>query len=147
MTTVFLLGATGFLGGTVLSSLEKAGYEITSLVRSGKEDKLSSRKTKVEVVSNAAYIVIFANVQGDFSQLDKIEQLAAQHDAVINAATSDDLDLTKAINRGLATGRKNGKKGVLVHVSGVQLIESSGGSGNWEDVPFYDVRLTHRPPH
>lgn len=83
---------------------------------------------------------LHAHAQGDFSQLDEIESLAAAHDVVINAATSDDLDLTKAINRGLARGRKEaGKKGVLVHVSGTQLIESSGGSGNWEEVPKYDV--------
>lgn len=77
--------------------------------------------------------------QGDFSQLDEIEQLSGTHDAVINAATSDDLDLTKAINRGLAKGRRDGKKGVLVHISGTQLIESSKGSGCWEEVPKYDV--------
>lgn len=61
---------------------------------------------------------------------------------VINAATSDDLDLTKAINRGLARGRKQGKQGVLVHVSGTQLIESSGGSGKWEEVPSYNVSVS-----
>ena len=50
MVSVLLLGATGFLGGTVLTDLEGADYDITALVRPGKEDKLSSRKAKVETV-------------------------------------------------------------------------------------------------
>lgn len=59
-------------------------------------------------------------------------------DVVINAATSDDLELTKAINRGLVKGSsKSGKRGVLVHISGTQLIESKP-TGKLESVPKYD---------
>lgn len=59
-------------------------------------------------------------------------------DIVVNAATSDDLELTKSINRGLAKGRLNSrKKGVLVHISGTQLIESKP-TGRLEEVPKYD---------
>lgn len=59
-------------------------------------------------------------------------------DIAINAATSDDLELSKAINRGLARAKaESGKKGVLVHVSGTQLIESKP-TGRLEDVPKYD---------
>lgn len=59
-------------------------------------------------------------------------------DVAINAATSDDLELTKAINQGLARGRsRSGRKGVLVHISGTQLIESKP-TGRLEDVPRYD---------
>lgn len=59
-------------------------------------------------------------------------------DIAINAATSDDLELTKAINRGLAKAKAtSNKNGVLVHFSGTQLIESKP-TGKLEDVPKYD---------
>lgn len=67
-----------------------------------------------------------------------MEDACAEADVAINAATSDDLELTKAINRGLAKGRTaSGRKGVLVHISGTQLIESAP-TGKLEDVPKYD---------
>lgn len=49
--SVLLLGATGFLGGTVLTDLEKGNYAITSVVRPEREACLSGRKTKVVLVS------------------------------------------------------------------------------------------------
>lgn len=76
--------------------------------------------------------------QASHDELLKIERACADVDIVINAATSDDLDLTKAINLGLAKGKSaSGKKGVLVHISGTQLIESKP-TGRLEDVPKYD---------
>lgn len=84
---------------------------------------MANRKTKVVV--------------GTWSDLEVIESTSSKHDVVINAATSDDLELTKAVNRGLAKGRKQGRKGVLVHVSGVQVIETGpiGCLGDW---PVFD---------
>lgn len=76
--------------------------------------------------------------QAAHEELSKIENACAEVDIVVNAATSDDLDLTKAINRGLAKGRsESGKKAVLVHISGTQLIESKP-TGRLENVPKYD---------
>lgn len=49
--SVLLLGATGFLGGTVLTDLERDNYTITCVVRPEREACLSGRKTKVVVVS------------------------------------------------------------------------------------------------
>lgn len=76
--------------------------------------------------------------QASHDELVKIEDACVDVDIVINAATSDDLELTKAINRGLAKGKADSNKsGVLVHVSGTQLIESRP-TGRLEDVPKYD---------
>ncbi|GFZ51258.1 hypothetical protein JCM24511_09016 [Saitozyma sp. JCM 24511] len=125
MPSVCLLGATGFLGGSVLTDLQKDGsYEITALVRPGKEQLVSARGVRV--------------VTGSFSDLALIEHTSSAHDIVINAADSDDLPLTRSINRGLAQARKNGKKGVLVHVSGTQLIESPPTGNLDEGWPVYD---------
>lgn len=52
--SVLLLGATGFLGGTILTDLEKGDYIITSIVRPEREACLTGRKTKVLLVSMAA---------------------------------------------------------------------------------------------
>lgn len=76
--------------------------------------------------------------QAFHEDLAVIENASAEVDIVINAATSDDLELTKAINKGLARSNSvNGRKGVLVHISGTQLIESKP-TGKLEDVPMYN---------
>lgn len=49
--SVLLLGASGFLGGTVLTDLEKGDYMITCVVRPEREACLSGRKTRVLLVS------------------------------------------------------------------------------------------------
>ena len=51
MVAVFLLGATGFLGGTVLIDLEKNDYEVTALVRQGKEKLLENLRVKIVTAS------------------------------------------------------------------------------------------------
>ncbi|KAJ4394525.1 hypothetical protein N0V93_003744 [Gnomoniopsis smithogilvyi] len=123
-SSVLLLGATGFLGGTVLTDLEKGNYDVTCVVRPEREACMSGWKAKILLASH--------------EDLALIESASAEVDIVINAATSDDLELTKAINRGLAKARsEHGKKGVLVHISGTQLIESKP-TGRLENVPKYD---------
>lgn len=49
--SVLLLGATGYLGGTLLTDLEQGDYDITSVARPETETHLNGRKTKVLVVS------------------------------------------------------------------------------------------------
>lgn len=58
---------------------------------------------------------------------------------MINAGSSDDLALTRAVNRGLAQRRAAGAKGVLVHVSGTRLVEGPP-VGRADDTPVYNVR-------
>lgn len=83
-------------------------------------------------------INVLTVIQASHEDLALIENASAENDIVINAATSDDLELTKAINKGLAKAKSvHGKKGVLVHISGTQLIESKP-TGKLEDVPKYD---------
>ncbi|KAH8662586.1 hypothetical protein BX600DRAFT_466614 [Xylariales sp. PMI_506] len=124
MLSVLLLGATGYVGGATLTELEKAGeFDITCLVRPGREDSMKGRNAKI--------------LLGSHAELEKLEQASSAADIVINAADSDDLPLTQTLNRGLAKSRKAGRKGVLVHISGTQLIESAP-TGKLENVPKYD---------
>lgn len=50
--SVLLFGATGYLGGTVLSDLERAAgeYHVTCVVRPEREACMSGRKTSLLVV-------------------------------------------------------------------------------------------------
>ena len=76
--------------------------------------------------------------KGFYNDFVTVELLCGAADIVINAATSDDLELTKSINLGLEQGRHNGRRGVLVHISGTQVIESEP-TGKLEGVTKYDV--------
>ncbi|KAL7425297.1 hypothetical protein Q5752_000985 [Cryptotrichosporon argae] len=120
---VLLLGSTGFLGGTVLTHLENAGFTVTCLVREGKVGLLEGRKAHA--------------IAGTYDDHPALTTIAAAHDVVVNAATSDDLGLTVALNRGLAQRRTAGKTAVLAHVSGSQVIESKP-TGKLEPVPVYN---------
>lgn len=49
--SVLLLGATGYLGGDILTTLEhNDNYDITCVVRPGKEGSLKGRKADILVV-------------------------------------------------------------------------------------------------
>jgi hypothetical protein len=54
MFSVLLLGATGYLGGTVLTDLERAAeFDITCLVRPNKKSLMSERRIHMLMVSLA----------------------------------------------------------------------------------------------
>ena len=72
-------------------------------------------------------------IQGDFSEHDKLADLAEQADIVINAAEADDIKVTEALLRGFKKRKDDGKGvGALVHVSGTAVF-IQGSSGRWED--------------
>jgi hypothetical protein len=54
---------------------------------------------------------------GTFEDVSRVRSLASQNDIVINAGSSFDPSLSKAIIDGLKE-RKHGPKGILIHVSG-----------------------------
>lgn len=52
MLSVLLLGATGYLGGTILTDLERDGeYDITCLVRPNRETCMAGRNAKLLLVT------------------------------------------------------------------------------------------------
>ena len=62
-------------------------------------------------------------IQGSHHDLEKIQNLAAQADIVVNAADADDLPLTMAILEGLKARSMTATfKPILIHTSGTGVI-------------------------
>ncbi|KAI0298775.1 hypothetical protein B0F90DRAFT_1730949 [Multifurca ochricompacta] len=127
-TTVFFLGATGYIGGPVLAELSKA----------------HPTTTFIALVRRPESIALVTSFGPNF-----IEQQAREADVVINTANSDNLQLATAI----LTGQRkrvevDGKpRGAFVHTSGAAIFldpESEGAydpQGRiWNDGNPADIR-------
>ncbi|KAI0271291.1 hypothetical protein BC834DRAFT_966801 [Gloeopeniophorella convolvens] len=140
MTGIFLIGATGYIGGTLLVALCKAHptLSIAALVR------------RPEYIDRIAAVGLNVTVlQGSFGDLELIEKHAREADIVINTADSDNVSLTNAILTGLRKRvEEDGKKqGALVHTSGSGVFSDSGREGKfdpegkiWNDANVDDIR-------
>ncbi|KAJ2933382.1 hypothetical protein H1R20_g3697, partial [Candolleomyces eurysporus] len=114
LTKIFITGATGFIGGSVLSRLlehpEVKSFEIVALVRSkDKAEKLNTLGVKT--------------VLGDYTSYDLLTKSASEADIVIALANSDDLPAANAILAGLKQRfDTTGKAPILIHTSGTAII-------------------------
>jgi len=147
LQSIFILGATGYIGGTLLVPLltEYPSATIVVLVR----------KPEAGVIVKELAPSRITIVQGSHSNLELIQAEAAKADLVINTADCDDVALTKSIIKGLGD-REN--KGILIHTSGSAVIFdgdlngvlSSRGQKVWDDTNLEDmhaipVAAPHRP--
>ncbi|KIO23946.1 hypothetical protein M407DRAFT_44912, partial [Tulasnella calospora MUT 4182] len=113
--SVFFLGGTGYLGGSILAELTKRHPEIrfVTLVRNP-ADNAAFQPLGVEVIN------------GTHSDLVLIEKLASEHDVVVNAADAETLALSKAILSGMeqrARERPDAeRKPILIHTSGTGIL-------------------------
>ncbi|KAH9041644.1 hypothetical protein EDB85DRAFT_2071888 [Lactarius pseudohatsudake] len=106
-THIFITGATGYIGGSVLQRLldhpKSDTFEITALVRSVDKAKLLNTLGVNTVVAS-------------LSDLDKLTELAAASDVIIHTADADDQKAAKAILHGLkARYDKTGKIPIYIH--------------------------------
>ncbi|CAK7268319.1 hypothetical protein SEPCBS57363_003032 [Sporothrix epigloea] len=114
---IFLLGATGYIGGDAFYALYNAHpeYDYTLLVRS---------QSRADVVTKAfpgAENIHF--VFGNLDSADVISEAAAAADVVLHAGNSaDDQPSTQAIVDGLLKSHSASKPGVYIHVSGTGLL-------------------------
>ncbi|KAI9436010.1 NAD-binding protein [Lactarius indigo] len=138
MPTVFYLGATGYIGGTVLADLLKIypDLKVTALVRNPAHID-AIRGLGVEVV------------QGTFSDTDLITSHARKADITVNTADADDVALTTAILAGHKARVEEDKlsPAVLLHTSGVAVFLDNGTEGKhdpnsklWNDGDEADIR-------
>ncbi len=117
---VLLLGGTGYVGGSTLHHLTTyrpnlaKHFAFTLVVRDqAKADQLQQRypeaKLNIALTSHA--------------DPAKITELVAESDAMLNLAESDDMNLAKAINEGLAKRAAAGgaRRPLLIHSSGTSV--------------------------
>jgi len=128
MTSLFILGATGYIGGSVLAALKKeypSNLKITALVRNEK-DFPAVRALGIDIV------------HGTKADLDKIRDAASDADIVLAALDNDDVPLVQAIIAGLETRAKTAsKKPILIHTSGTGVI-GEDGKGNFKETKTYN---------
>ncbi|KAH9168824.1 hypothetical protein EDB89DRAFT_1855069 [Lactarius sanguifluus] len=117
-THIFITGATGYIGGSVLQRLldhpKSDTFEITALVRNA--DKATLLNT---VGVNTAV--------ASLSDLDKLTELAAASDVIIHTADADDQKAAKAILHGLkARYEKTGKIPIYIHTVCLLMDNAAG---------------------
>lgn len=110
MTSVFITGATGYIGGEVLYQLlAHGGFEVTALVRSEAKAQLLSQKTDGAV----------RTVIGSLDDLDIIEKEVEIADVIVNTANVDHVPSVEVLAKALA---KKTKKTILIHTSGTSVL-------------------------
>jgi len=105
---VFVIGATGYIGGSVATRLVAAGHRVRGLVRD-----------PAKVAALAATGVV--PVSGEVADAGLLAREARAGDAVVNAADSDDRDTVEALIAALAGSGK-----ALVHTSGTSVVADDG---------------------
>ncbi|KAI8576054.1 hypothetical protein K450DRAFT_258668 [Umbelopsis ramanniana AG] len=124
-TSIYLSGATGFIGGSVLTALlETKKYSITALVRSEEKAK-------------AMNDIGVKTVIGSLDDFDIIEEQTYRADLVITSANVDHLGEAKAVVAGLRRKLKDtGKKALLLQTSGTSILNDDS-NGQFEGKEIY----------
>lgn len=120
-THIFITGATGYIGGSVLSALlshtKAKSFHITVLIRSPE---------KVVPFNNVGVVAVVGSNQ----DLEKLTEHARGSDVVFACADADDLPAAKAILLGLKKRYdETNKVPILIHTSGTGvLIDNAAGN-------------------
>jgi len=130
--SVFLLGATGYIGGSLLVDLKKAFPDISIIATT------RSNSSAAALTSAGATPIVLDPAAADYHE--KTAELASKADIVISAADSDDLPLAEAILKGLKKHKEEtGKIGTLIHTSGIAVFFDDTEDGSYKpDGHFYD---------
>ncbi|KAG6890491.1 hypothetical protein C0992_000983 [Termitomyces sp. T32_za158] len=128
--SLFLIGASGFIGGTLLTSLlareDRHRFDITVLIRG--EERATLIKDKLALKT----------VVADLSDFNVVSAAAENADVVINTANSDHPAGVKAIIEGLTKRRaKTGKTGIYIHSSGTGAL-TDNAKGEYKSEKVYD---------
>jgi nucleoside-diphosphate-sugar epimerase len=115
----FVIGATGYIGGSVAARLMQAGHEIVGLTRS--EDGAGKLRS-----------IGIEPVVGSLSEFDLLAETAKRVDAVVNAANADDPYAVEAI---LPVLEGTGK--AFVQTSGSSVI-ADRAAGEPSDLVFHE---------
>ncbi|KAA1475304.1 NAD(P)-binding protein [Dentipellis sp. KUC8613] len=130
MLQIFITGATGYIGGSVLQLLldhpKRDTFAITAYVRS------EEKARKLEAFG--AHTAI-----GTLDELDKLEDLASKADVILNTANSDHFAGNTAILRGLRKRHeKTGEVPILIHTSGTGVLSDDARGDKTTDTIYHD---------
>ena len=117
--TIFLTGATGYIGGAVAMRLMQDGHRIRGLVRS------PEKAAQLEALG-------IEPVLGDLSDTALLTREAKAADAVINTASADDRAAVEALLDALAGSGKP-----FLHTSGTSVV-ADDSRGDWASDRIYD---------
>ncbi|KAG6812161.1 hypothetical protein H0H92_004092 [Tricholoma furcatifolium] len=128
--SLFLIGASGFIGGNLLTSLLARGarqrFDITVLIRG--EDRAALIREKLGLKT----------VVADLGDTAVISAAAENADVVINTANADHPLGAAAIIEGLIKRKaKTGKTGIYIHSSGTGAL-TDGAEGEFKSEKVYD---------
>jgi nucleoside-diphosphate-sugar epimerase len=117
LDTIFITGASGYIGGSVAQKLIKTGLRVRGLVRT-KENADALSRLGVEPVV------------GDLNDADLLIREAKQADGVINAASADHSESVQALIKGLGGSSKP-----FIHTSGSSIVgDDARGSQRTESI-------------
>lgn len=123
--SVFLTGATGYIGGEVLYQLLQANFDVNCLVRTQqKADNL------VKATNNKIKVTI-----GDLNSVDTIAKCVEQCDIIINTADVDHVPSAEVI-AGVLTKLKLSK--ILLHTSGTSILGDGVAENKPQPKVYYD---------
>jgi nucleoside-diphosphate-sugar epimerase len=137
---VFLTGATGYIGGSVLETFRRAGHEVTALVRNPARVPASVGTVRV--------------VAADLGQPAAWSEVLAGHDVLVHTAFEGSargpaID-RRATETLLAAGRdaaRDGRRMVVIYTSGIWVLGPTAAPAG-EDAPVAPVGLVSwRPDH
>jgi nucleoside-diphosphate-sugar epimerase len=135
MPSILLFGATGLMGSHLVVAIKKAypDFPLTVYIR--------DTDPAVNIyLTNSVHVD--RTVHGDFSESEKISKVSAEHDIVINAGSSWDVPLSKAIVTGLKSRLAEGKsKATLIHVSGTGNFADGRTDGRYAGPPVGDSKV------
>ncbi|GBE86900.1 NAD-P-binding protein [Sparassis crispa] len=131
-TRIFLIGATGYVGGAILTRLlvhpSAKTLDITVFLRSAEKARLLEADFGVKAVV------------GTLAELDKLEANAAAAHAVFSCADSDDVPAIEAILRGQRKRHATtGDLPILIHTSGTGELMDNAKGLHTTDIIYNDL--------
>lgn len=133
MTSIFITGATGYIGGSVLQRLLEhpkfSTFQITALVRDeAKAKKLNALGVKTAIAS--------------LDDLDTVTDLASKASVVIHTADADHFKGAKAILAGAKKRHAStGEVPILIHTSGTGVLTDDAKGDKTMDTIYYDTNV------
>ena len=102
--TIFITGASGYIGGSVARKLVQVGVHVRGLVRSQANADLLAAQGIEPVI-------------GDLNDVALLTREAKNADGVVNAASADHMESIQALIKGL-----EGSSNPLIHTSGSSIV-------------------------